>query len=260
MRLITYMTPGFPRSLFESIGASLGADVEYETEASGPLPGENPFLGDDGTELGWICSTSFVDMAAGGDDPSIQLVGVAWVPDDADSDGQPVYFGDVVTRADSDVSSFDDLGGKQVGCNDPVSLSGHYSLNFELQRRELDPDYLEKVFTGGHQASLTAVANGELDAAVVDSVVRITRARTDPGVADLRIIERLGPWPTQPLVARISLKAEEVAEVRDRLLKAANDPRLKAELQAAGLSRLVEVGPDHYRPVREAMDHLERDG
>ena len=63
MRLISYMTPGFPVSLFESIGRIIGAEVEYETEASGPMPGHDPFA-DDATELGWICSTSFVDMAS----------------------------------------------------------------------------------------------------------------------------------------------------------------------------------------------------
>lgn len=260
MRLITYMTPGFPKSLFETIGADLDVEIEYETEASGPLPGKNPFLGDAGTELGWICSTSFVDMASTGEDPSVQLVGVAWVPDDPDADGRPVYFGDIVTRADSDVSSFEDLRGKRVGCNDPVSLSGHYALNFELERRELGDDYLEKVFTGGHQSSLSAVASGDLDAAIVDSVVRTTRARTDQSVADMRVIDRLGPWPTQPLVARISLDANEVISLRERLLQAGKDGDLHEELQAAGLSHLVEVGPDHYQPVREAMSRLGTNG
>lgn len=256
MRLLTYMTPGFPASLFEAIGRILDVNVEYETEASGPLPGQDPFADDDGTELGWVCSTSFVDMAATGDAPSIQLVGIAWVPDDPDVDGRPVYFGDIVTRPNSGITSFEDLGGKRVGCNDPVSLSGHYALNFELDRRDLDDGYLEKVFTGGHQASLTAVASGDLDAAIVDSVVRTTRTRIDPSVAELKVVERLGPWPTQPLVARISFDAHEVANVRQRLLAAAEDPVLGAELRAAGLSHLVEVGPDHYGPVRDAMSRL----
>jgi len=255
MRLISYMTPGFSKSLFESIGRVVGAEVEYETEASGPLPGDNPFV-EDGTELGWICSTSFVDMATTGDNPSVQLVGVAWVPDDPDVAGRPVYFGDIVTRPDSGITSFDDLQGKRVGCNDPVSLSGHYALNFALDDRGLAAGYLEKVFTGGHQASLTAVANGELDAAIVDSVVRTTRERIDPDVAELAVIDRLGPWPTQPLVARVSLGSEEVALVRERLLNASQDPELRAELEAAALSHLIEVAPDHYAPVREAMARL----
>ena len=257
MRLISYMTPGFPVSLFESIGRIIGAEVEYETEASGPMPGHDPFA-DDATELGWICSTSFVDMASTGKDPSIQLVGVAWVPDDPDADGRPVYFGDIVTRSDSGISSFEDLEGKRVGCNDPVSLSGHYALNFALDDRGLGDDYLDKVFTGGHQASLTAVANGELDAAIVDSVVRTTRSRVDPDIADLSVLDRLGPWPTQPLVARVSLSEDEVAAVRQALLEASTDTELRDELHATALSHLVEVDADHYAPVHAAMERLAR--
>ena len=257
MRLISYMTPGFPVSLFEAIGRVLDAEIEYVTHSSGPLPGDNPFADHEGTELGWICSTSFVDMATTSDQPTIQLVGVAWVPDDPDAAGRPVYFGDIVTRPDSGIASFEDLEGRRIGCNDVVSLSGHYALNFELEERNLPNDFVEKVFTGGHQTSLTAVVNGELDAAIVDSVVRTTRARNDTAVSDLTIIDRLGPWPTQPLVARISLTKDEVALVRERLLVAADDQQLRSELQAAGLSKLVEVGADHYQPVRDAMSQLE---
>lgn len=258
MRLLSYMTPGFPVSLFEMIGRLVGAEVEYETESSGPLPGNDPFAEGD-MELGWICSTSFVDMSTAGEDPSIQLVGVAWVPDDPDAHGRPVYFGDVVTRPDSGITTFADLEGKRVGCNDPVSLSGHYALKFELDDRGLEPDFVEMVFTGGHQASLTAVASGEIDAAIVDSVVRTTRVRVDPDVAKLRVLDRLGPWPTQPLVARVSLTADEVTRVREHLLGASDDPELREELEAAALSHFVAVGPDHYAPVRTAMARLTDD-
>ena len=255
MRLLSYMTPGFPESLFESIGRAVGATVEYETKSSGPEPGENPFLGD-GVELGWICSTSFVDSALTGDDPSIQLVGVAWVPDDSDANGRPVYFADIVTRADSPIQSFADLEGHTMACNDPVSLSGHYALKFELDDRGLPDGFVDLRFTGGHQASLTAVAKGEVDVALVDSVVRTARARVDPAVAKLRVLGRLGPWPTQPLVAAVSLTQDEVAAVRRRLLDAVENDALRAELRSSALSHLVEVTPDHYNRVRDAMNRL----
>ena len=256
MRLLSYMTPGFPKSLFESIGRAVGATVEYETEMSGPGPGQNPFA-DDGVELGWICSTSFVDNELSGDDPTIQLVGVAWVPDDPDANGRAVYFGDIVTRADSGIECFEQLEGRTIACNDPVSLSGHYALKFELDDRGLPDDFVNMEFTGGHQSSLKAVANGEIDAAIVDSVVRISRARVEPAVDDLVMVDRLGPWPTQPLVANASLPSGEVSGVRERLLDASQSDDLHEELHRSALSHLVEVSPEHYDRVRAAMDRLE---
>ena len=252
MRLISYMSPGFPRSLFERLADVIGAEVEYDETRSGPLAPEDPFA-DESFDLGWICSTSFVEMHTRQDEPSITLAGVAWVPDDPDSNGRPVYFGDIITKADSGIESFEDLEGRTIGCNDEVSLSGNYALQFAIGDRGLPEGFVQQVFTGGHHSSIDQLLAGDLDAAVVDSVVRVGRSRMDPAVANLRIIERLGPWPVQPLVARATLDPDQVAEVRRLLLEASSTPEVQAELQAASLVGLAEVGPDHYEAVREAM-------
>lgn len=250
------MSPGFPRSLFELLGEIVDAEVDFDTTSSGPAPDDDPFV--DGTaDLGWICSTSYVDLTTRREDPSIQLAGVAWVPDDPDANGRPVYFGDVVVRADSPMESFEGLAGKRIGCNDAVSLSGHHALRFAMHDRGFDDEtFAELLFTGGHHTSLDMVVAGEIDAAVTDSVVRTARARIDETVADLRIIERLGPWPVQPLVARSTLDAEQIDTVRRLILEATDRPDVKAELDAAALSHLVEVGPEHYAEVRAAMSRL----
>ena len=247
------MSPGFPASLFELLGRIIDAEVAFDETRSGPAPGENPFT-DGRTDFGWICSTSFVDLAARGPDPTIELAGVAWVPDDPDANGRPVYFGDLVVRADSGIRSFDDLAECRIGCNDEVSLSGHHALRFAMQDRGLDEaTFAELVFTGGHHSSLDRLVSGDLDAAVVDSVVRTARGRIDREVAGLRIIERLGPWPVQPLVARSTLDAGQVDRVRRLILEATEREDVKAELNAAALSHFAEVGPDHYAAVTAAM-------
>ena len=82
------------------------------------------------------------------------------------------------------------------------------------------------------------------------------RSRSQAEVADLRILERLGPWPVQPLVMRANASPAEVTEVRERLLAAADDPRLIAEMANAGLTKLVEVDADHYAAVHAAMARL----
>lgn len=258
MRFLSYLSPGFPRSLFESLSRIVDGDVTFDETLSGPAPGMDPFL-DGSTDFGWICSTSYVDLSTRGVDPTIQLAGVAWVPDDPDANGRPVYFGDVVVRADSAIETFDDLAGRRIGCNDSVSLSGHHSLRFAMHDRGLDHDtFADLVFTGGHHTSLDMLVARDIDAAVTDSVVRTARARIDPTVADLRVIERLGPWPVQPLVARSTLDAVEIDTVRRRILEASDRPEIKAELEAAALSHLVEVGPDHYADVEAAMKRLRR--
>ena len=104
VQFVSYMSPGFPASLFERFAREIVAELHFETETSGPAPGTDPFR--DGTfDLGWICSTSFVDLALHDPDPSVRIAGIAWVPDDPDAQGRPVYFGDVLVRPDSGVLS-----------------------------------------------------------------------------------------------------------------------------------------------------------
>ena len=75
-------------------------------------------------------------------------------------------------------------------------------------------------------------------------------------VARLRVIQRLGPWPTQPLVVRVGIDAATTSRVVQRLLDAHHDPEFASVLQASAIHRLVAVGSDHCSTVRDAMDAL----
>lgn len=254
MKFVSYMSPGFPESLFEILARTMDVELHFERDTSGPPADEDPFR-DGRFDLGWVCSTSFVDLALGESEPSIQLAGVAWVPDDPDSHGRPVYFGDVCVRAEAEAASLADLAGQRIGCNDVVSLSGHYALRLALEELGHDSSsFADLVFTGGHHRSLDALLAGEVDACVVDSVVRIGRSRHDTAVDRLRVIERLGPWPVQPLVARHDLDPALLASVRDALLSANDDPEVTEALRDAALTHLVPVDASHYQPVRDAFD------
>lgn len=247
------MSPGFPASLFELLADHLGVDLAFDSSRSGPAPDDDPFT-NGRFDLGWVCSTSFVDLSLRSEDPSVQLVGVAWVPADVRSAGLPVYFSDLVVRPDSSVTSLEDLAGLRIGCNDPISLSGHHALRFEISNRGGDPDdFAHLVFTGGHDRSIEMVASGDLDAAVVDSVVRTRRARAEPDVAALRVVDAFGPWPVQPLVASTTLSEAACATITKTILATNLDPQMQTELDAAGLQCFVPIGADHYASVRRAM-------
>lgn len=261
------MVPGFPVSLFERIAQVMDCELLIDSERSGPAPGTDPFA--DGTaDFGWICSTSFVarsarfrtgssNKSAAGVDSSISLAGVAWVPSDSGSAGQPVYFGDVVVQHDSPHRSLADLADSRVGCNDEVSLSGHYAFRLAVHEAGYDPDtFADLCFTGGHHRSLDMVLAGDLDAATVDSVVRFSRAARDPAVDALRVVERLGPWPVQPLVVRSDLDPEIVQHCVQALVDSNNDPAMQRELEAASLSHFVPVTEDHYRDIAASLARI----
>lgn len=248
------MVGGFPLSLFERIAAVLDAELDYDETRSGPAPGHDPFAEGE-ADLGWICSTSFVDLSTRGPESSIRIGGVAWVPEDPASEGMPVYFGDVMSRVPA--PDLEALAGCTIGCNDEVSLSGHFALRLALLERGHDPDaFAQLTFTGGHRRSLDQLVAGGLDAAVVDSVVRVDASRSSEDINQLHHVERLGPWPTQPLVASTRLPQEQVDELRDALLASNDDAAMQRELANASLARLVAVDADHYAPVRRALERF----
>ena len=254
VQLISYLTPGIPAELFETLARVIDAELVLRSDVSGPTAADDPFRRHE-YDLGWMCSTSYVDLTRDAADPSVALIGVGWVPDDPDAAGRPVYFGDVVVGPDSAVHSLEELAGAAIGCNDPVSLSGYQALLIELRDRGHDPDtWADLRFTGGHHTSLDQVLSGELDAAVVDSVVRLGRSRHDDAVAGLRIVQRIGPWPTQPIVARADLAEIDARTIRSQLLRAAADPEIRSVLDAAGIADLVPVDVEDYERLRSSME------
>ncbi len=246
VRFRSWLVPGIDLSVFEysadlmeqALGRAVALDVV--TDRSGPEDEGHEFE-PGGVDFGWMCSTAFVQQT------DVQLVGVAWVPDDGDALGEPRYFSDLIVPHDSPISHVSALAGKRVACNDAASLSGFYALRFALEDVGLGiADDVEAVLTGGHLRSLDEIVAGTVDAAVVDSVTRRTHPRAG------RVIARLGPFPTQPLVAGRHVSSRDIDVVRDRLLGDL-DVRGLGVLEAAGIVGFAPVSEKDYATIRRRV-------
>ena len=250
--MATYLCPGLPEELFVAVAEVIGAELVVVTDRSGPDPDDDPLRSGD-VDLAWVCSTAYAALVAQ-PEPSVTLAGLAFAPDDPSVGGRPEYYSDIITRRDSPIHGFDDLAGRKVGGNDEASLSGYHAFRFELRDRGLSPDrFADLVLTGGHLRSIDLVLDGRLDAAAVDSIVFEGRRRREPRLGrELEVVSRLGPWPTQPLVASRSAAAADVDRVRRALLASNDDPTIQALFQRHAVGRLVEVGAGHCAPVIDA--------
>jgi phosphonate transport system substrate-binding protein len=78
------------------------------------------------------------------------------------------YFSVMVTLADSDIDSLEDMKGKDLGFADPNSTSGYLIPSIELldQVGPLEEFFSSTEFQGGHENGVLAVLNGDIDAAV----------------------------------------------------------------------------------------------
>ena len=223
LRFITYLAPSIPERFFRLVTSHLarhlgvGTELTVDARTSGPLPGDDPFALNK-TDVGFMCAPSLLLLRAQ-DDPSVELLPVAPVWADERANGLPIYFSDVVVRADSGIDSFDGLRGRTWAYNDDRSLSGWHSALQRLRELPAGPEFFSKaVASGSHLESLRLVTEGIVDAAAIDSNALIMeRVQHPEHRARLRVIESWGPFPIQPVVVRASLPDEIKTQIAAHL-------------------------------------------
>ncbi len=138
-------------------------------------------------------------------------------------DGSFSYHSIGFARADSGIASLADVQDKVFGFGDPNSTSGYLIPSVEIPEAtgatmELGDFFGEVKFTGGHEQTIVAVANGDVDAGVTwaDGLgdwedgynSGALRRASDAGIVDMNdLVEiwRSAPIPEGPIVLRSSL-------------------------------------------------------
>ena len=209
----------------------------------------------DQTDLGFLCSPSFLYLR-GQERPSIELVPAGFVFADRRHRGEPVYYSDVVVRADHAARRFEDLEGGVWGFNDECSLSGYFATLQELARLGTNGGFFGRwERTGSHPASIEATLDGRIDGAAIDSVALSFLLREQPELhARLRILTSFGPFPIQPVVVRSELSTEWAPRIAASLrdLIGGSDPCLTRY----GLHGCVRIDEGHYQEEHEALCSL----
>lgn len=151
-------------------------------------------------------------------------------------DGASTYYSIGIARKDRGVKSMADMKGKVLGFGDPNSTSGYLIPAVELPRQgySMKPgEYFADIrFTGGHEQTIVAVVNGDVDAGVTwaDGLGNwedgynsgALRKAVDAGIVDMNdLVEmwRSEPIPEGPLVVRKALPADVKAKFTDMMAK-----------------------------------------
>ena len=140
------------------------------------------------------------------------------------NDGSTSYVSTMVVRADSGITSLDDMRGRSLAWADPNSASGYLIPRFELRRAGIGVEagqYFGRTgFGGGHEQAVVAMLQRQYDAAVTwgSGIGDINegfsrgnlRAMVEKGMlrmADVRIIWQSRPIQNGPLAMRNDLPA-----------------------------------------------------
>lgn len=77
-----------------------------------------------------------------------------------------------ITQPKSGIHSLADLKGRSFAFGDVNSTSGHLMPAYYMREANVDPEVVNKaLYTGGHDATALAVANGKVDAGAMDELV-----------------------------------------------------------------------------------------
>ena len=173
----------------------------------------------------------------------------------------------IITRADSGLDSIESLRGRSMAFADPASTSGNLFPRLILANAgitDVEGFFSETSFSGGHDASLVAVANGQVDAAgVCDTCIErfYREGLADP--ADIRVIAESETIPPSPVAARADLDPALRQQITDVYLRlVAEHPEIvqKADsLDDPPTHPYQTVTDDQYDVIRELADKLNVD-
>lgn len=184
------------------------------------------------------------------------------------TDGSTGYYSVGFARIDSGVTSLEDMQGKVFGFGDPNSTSGYLIPSVEIPdvigATMEDGDYFGEVrFTGGHEQTIVAVNNGDVDAGVTWTdgqgnwedgyTFGALRKAVDAGLIDMNdIVEiwRSNLIPGEPVVLRNALP-DDVREIVTNIVDnmGETDPDCAAAIAGGEVSGFDPITHDAYTSI-----------
>ncbi len=171
---------------------------------------------------------------------------------------QPGYHSIIITQKGSPINSLQDIKGHTYAFVDPGSTSGYMVPATAFVKAGLEPekDFKQVMYSGGHDASIVAVAEGKVEAASVAD--RILERAFAKGLADrkkIKVIWESQLIPNDPMLYRTNLPEDLKKKIRDAFYGFKNLPFG----EMGTVARFDPATDKDYDPVREIAKTLKLD-
>lgn len=181
-------------------------------------------------------------------------------------DAEPTYQALFITLEGNGIDSIEDLDDKTFGWVDPASASGylfpraHLINELGLVNEELDSLFSGITFTGGHEASVLSVLNGDIEAAVISSGSgsRSIEAHSDHPNADrMKILGQTRDIPSSAYSYQKDLPEDLKVAISEAFFDIPNQPALADFLEEMGIhGGYVPNDDSNYDVIRDTASAL----
>lgn len=174
--------------------------------------------------------------------------------------GSATYAGQLITRADSGITSIADLAGKTFCRPDPFSTSGWIIPSISMRAAGIDPDtdLAEVIDANGHDGVVRAVYNGDCDAGSTFVDARGGVDEEFPDVMDVVVVlEESTPIPNDTVSFGTDVPEEVRTAIVDAMLQMAadeTDSQLFASEDFYEWETLEPIEDSFYDAFRQQLD------
>lgn len=153
----------------------------------------------------------------------------------------PGYYRSVfVARGDDPRATLSAFDGATLAWNDGMSQSGWAAPMAHAQATGLH--FAPGPRTGGHRASIRAVAEGRADLAAIDALTWELLAGREPAHAALRVVGRTEPSPGLPLIAAAGADGDAIFDAVAEAISALSE----SDRRDLHLRGIVRIAPQTY--------------
>ncbi len=175
--------------------------------------------------------------------------------------GNAYYYSYIIANKNSKINNLMDLKDKKFAFTDPESNTGKLAPSYELMKMHKKPEkfFSKIIYTGSHDKSIEAVANNLVDGASVDHLIWEYINRKNSNITSrTKIIAKLGPYASPPLVAHPECNPEIKREIREILLNMHNSPSGKKILNKLLIDKFVIVHDSSYKSIRDMQKWIDK--
>ncbi len=178
-----------------------------------------------------------------------------------ESEESAMYQSVIIVPADSPVERLEELEGEDFLFVDPASTSGHLfpraSMLSQLgiENEQLEGYFNSVTYSGGHDKSILAIANGDAaGAAVCEFCVEMFAESGLFDPSDVRVIQTTDPIPGGPLAYRDGLPEDLVEKIKDFALS--YHEKNPEYFEVMGMKGYFPVEDSDFDVIRETAELL----